>query len=256
MPTRNSEKRQAARITVEEAEQHFLFIEKTMYQAVWFVVPLIAVLALAAGHHFNLLDQTYMVSVGGLLLVNVALLLNYRFRGRSLSSFTTFLLVPICSMMGTLAAIMFIDMTFGDPARVSAGLLRRYMITIEIVLLVVFAVGSTWSFYGNRRSVRRAELVAAFKQHVLTMAQVSMLVFFPQGKRPWGAAHWAIIGTVFASVVLAMRFGNVARWYDLVPFVTFVILASSTVLFMGMMFGFYMALRPLFRAYGDIEIRR
>jgi hypothetical protein len=161
MPTEDSRGRQAAPIAAEDAEQHFRFIERTMYQMACVGAPIIALLALAAGNYFHVLNPKYFVFLGCFLLLNVGVLLNYRFRRHSLSAWVMFLLAPTLSIVATMAGIMFLDMVFGDPGRPSARLLGEQIITIEIVSVLFFAVGFLWAFYGNRRSVRQAELTAA-----------------------------------------------------------------------------------------------
>lgn len=245
-------------ITAEDAERHFLFVEKNMYRIACFIVPLVAFLALPTGtfRDYRLLTLESVAFVFGLLALNTSVCLYYYFRPHSLRAFIVFLLVPMPSITGTLAGLTLLDMVFADSTRVPAYVAGQHIITTVFALVLLFVIGFIWAVYGSRRSVRQAELLAAFRQRVLTTAQASMLMFFPQGKRPWGQSHYATMGGVFVSVLLMMRFNNVTIWYELVPLVSFVILTCGTALYLGMILGFYIAIRPLFRMYGDITIQR
>lgn len=245
-------------ITAEDAERHFLFVEKNMYRIAYFVVPLVAFLVLPTGtfRDYHLLTLEYVAFIFGLLALNTSVCLYYYFRRHSFRAFMMFLLVPMPSVTGTLAGLALLDMVFAGSTRVPAHLVGQQIVTTVVALVLLFVIGFIWAVYGNRRSVRQAELIAAFRQRILTTAQASMLLFFPQGKRPWGQSHYATMGGVFVSILLTMRFNNVTIWYELVPLASFVILACGTVLYLGMISGFYIALRPLFRTYGDITIQR
>lgn len=243
-------------VSKEDAEQYFLFAEKTMYRLIFFVVPLVAFLAIAMGSHIGILGPLYITLVSLIVLVNTSVALYYRIRRGSLRALLTFLLVPLPIITAAIGGLMFLHLVFGESARFSVDRFPGHLWMIGLGSVILLGIGVSWAIYGNRRSVRQAELVAAFKQRVLTTAQVSALIFFPQGKRPWGPGHFATMGAIFVSVLLTMRFNDVAIWYELVPSVVSVIMTYSTSLLLGMIAGFYVAVRPLFGMYGDIQIKR
>jgi hypothetical protein len=240
----------------DDADQVFRLIETNMYRVAWLGAPVLALLALAAGHQLNLLTPTYVALVSGLPLLILIVCINYHFRRHSLRAWIVFLVISTLAVPSGLAGLMLVDMVYGDPKHVSARLLREWIIPIEVAAVGCFAVGLAWALYGNLRRERQATIAAAFQQRVLTPAQVARLFFFSQGKSTFGPELVTTIGAASALVVGTLHLNRQATWNELVPFTVFVVLTCITALLLGQTSGFFVSTRKLFVTHGDIEIKR
>jgi hypothetical protein len=238
----------------DDADQVFRLIETTMYRMAWFVAPVLALLALAAGHQLNLLSPGYVALVSGLPLLILIVCINYHFRRHSFRAWLMFLFVPGLAVPSGFAGLMLVDMVSGDPGRISARLLQEWITPIEVAAVGCFAIGLAWALYGNLR--RQATVAAAFQQRVLTPAQVARLFFLSQGKSTFGPELVTTIGAACAFVVGTLHLNRQATWYELVPFMAFVVVTCITALLLGQTSGFFVAIRKLFMTHGDIQIQR
>jgi hypothetical protein len=237
-------------VSDEEASQHWFFMEANCYRGVLFVLPLVVSFIVLSYKDNELVSDTFFSSALAVALLNFAIAIHYRLRRHSLAAWILLLFVPAQSITALLSYLSYLESSLPNLLE------TRFRWMMVLPILILWATGVIWSIYGNSRSERRAALLQAFQKSLLSVAEMSRLLFFHRENRPWGKSHYVAFGTILTSVIVSMRSQDVDSWHQQIPNVVFVVLGCGTALQVGIFCGFIRSLWPLFREYGDITIER